>query len=204
MNESDTGIPDGEKLLEEMTQSYEEKWRRVHAKVEEFSQALLKLQRDYEGIDSERALANCSLESFELISYQQELLHLGGMITDIQSKLIQILQERFNDFCELSDAEQLLLNAASNLEIKMAAYLAKEEQKIQSASAGGRARVANAPKQKEKHFVRECWDEWQKHPDRYRSKSAFASDMLSKCEHLSSQKKIEDWCREWEKHPAPS
>ena len=204
MNESDTGIPDGKKVLEEMSQSFEEKWRRVQAELEELSQAFLELEHYYEGMDTERALANCSLESLNLISYQQELIHLGGMITDVQSKLIRILQDRFDDFYKLSETEQILLKAVSNLEIKMAAYLAKQEQKIQSASAGGRARVANDPKQKEKHFVRECWNEWQKHPDRYRSKSAFASDMLSKCEHLSSQKKIEDWCREWEKHPAPS
>ena len=33
--------------------------------------------------------------------------------------------------------------------------------------------------------------------DRYKSKAAFARDMLEKCEHLTSTKKIEDWCREW-------
>ena len=53
------------------------------------------------------------------------------------------------------------------------------------------------PKQREKAFVRECWEEWQKNPGNYKSKAAFARDMLSKCEHLESVKKIEDWCRQW-------
>ena len=53
------------------------------------------------------------------------------------------------------------------------------------------------PKQREKTFVRECWDEWQENPGNYKSKAAFARDMLSKCEHLESAKKIEDWCRQW-------
>lgn len=63
---------------------------------------------------------------------------------------------------------------------------------------GAFARLAADPKQTEKTLVRECWDEWQKQPENYRSKAAFARAMLDKCAHLESQKKIEDWCREWE------
>jgi hypothetical protein len=61
------------------------------------------------------------------------------------------------------------------------------------------AKMAADPKQKEKKFVCECWKEWQEQPGRYKGKAAFARDMLNKCEHLESQKKIEDWCRDWEK-----
>jgi len=53
------------------------------------------------------------------------------------------------------------------------------------------------PRQNEKTFVYECWRDWQKKPNSYKGKAAFARDMLTKCEHLKSQKKIEDWCREW-------
>ena len=59
-------------------------------------------------------------------------------------------------------------------------------------------RYKNDPKQKEKVFVRECWDAWQKKPKSYTGKADFARSMLDKCEHLKSQKKIEDWCRDWE------
>lgn len=55
------------------------------------------------------------------------------------------------------------------------------------------------PKQQEKAFVFECWGAWQTNPKQYKSKAEFARAMLDKCEHLTSQKKIEDWCREWEK-----
>ena len=53
------------------------------------------------------------------------------------------------------------------------------------------------PKKKEIEFVKECWGQWQLKPEKYRTKAAFARDMLNKCEHLISQKTIEDWCREW-------
>ncbi len=60
-------------------------------------------------------------------------------------------------------------------------------------------KLANDPKQREKVFIRDCWKSWQHDLQKYPSQAAFARDMLSKCEHLTSQKKIEDWCREWKK-----
>lgn len=65
-------------------------------------------------------------------------------------------------------------------------------------------RIKNDPKQREKEFVFECWKRWQSTPETYKSKAAFARDMLSKCEHLTSQKKIEDWCRELEAGTLPA
>jgi hypothetical protein len=55
------------------------------------------------------------------------------------------------------------------------------------------------PKRLEKNFVYDCWLSWQESKGRYSGKAAFARDMLSKCEHLTSQAKIEQWCRDWEK-----
>lgn len=61
-----------------------------------------------------------------------------------------------------------------------------------------RAALARAPhKRAEKEFVKQCWEEWRIDHSLYKSKAAFARDMLDKCEHITSQKKIEDWCREW-------
>ncbi|MEX2524305.1 MAG: hypothetical protein WD750_05050 [Gammaproteobacteria bacterium] len=71
---------------------------------------------------------------------------------------------------------------------------ARRDQAVRAAEA----RLKHDPKQKEKAFVKDCWLEWQKKPTRYKSKASFARDMLNKCEHLISQRKIEDWCREWE------
>lgn len=58
---------------------------------------------------------------------------------------------------------------------------------------------ANHPKQADKVLVRECWDEWQKQPDRYKGKAAFARDMREKFPNLESQPVIEGWCRGWER-----
>lgn len=61
------------------------------------------------------------------------------------------------------------------------------------------ARHKKDPKQKEKTLVRECWADWQSRPEIYKGKADFARAMLDKCEHLTSQKRIEDWCRMWER-----
>lgn len=64
-------------------------------------------------------------------------------------------------------------------------------------------RHSTDPKQIAKARVWECWREWQSRkaagPSPYKSKAAFARDMLEKYPDLASQKVIEDWCREWER-----
>jgi hypothetical protein len=78
-----------------------------------------------------------------------------------------------------------------------------QEARQEMSYRGAMEKLARDPKQKEKAFILECWQAWQKSPNTYAYKAEFAKDMISKCEHLKSQKKVEDWCREWEKtHPA--
>ena len=60
-------------------------------------------------------------------------------------------------------------------------------------------RLKNDPRQADKQLIKDYWRTWQSVPTRYRSKAAFARDMVDKSEHLTSQKVVEDWCREWEK-----
>jgi len=71
-----------------------------------------------------------------------------------------------------------------------------------NARRANEVRLANDPKQAEKINVCECWDEWQKQPDRYKGKAAFARDMLNKYESLESHRVIERWCKEWESVPS--
>jgi hypothetical protein len=66
------------------------------------------------------------------------------------------------------------------------------------AKRAAEAKAQSDPRRKEKEFVHDCWIEWQSNPSNYKSKAAFARDMLTKCEHITSQKVIEDWCRVWE------
>ena len=63
---------------------------------------------------------------------------------------------------------------------------------------GAMQKLANDPKQKDKSTVRECWELWQKTPKNYKSKAAFARDMLDKFSTLESQPVIERWCRHWQ------
>lgn len=103
----------------------------------------------------------------------------------------------------------LVMDSEKKLSIKNKANRTKiSEMPAQILSINGKKAVEkklqNDPKQAEKAFVKDCWLEWQRNADRYNGKAAFARDMLSKCENLISQKKIEDWCRRWEKETAPS
>jgi len=72
------------------------------------------------------------------------------------------------------------------------------EANSKKAAQNAAKRHANDPRQDDKSFVLDCWKFWQEKPQQYKSKAAFARAMLDKCEHLVSQKKIEDWCRQWE------
>lgn len=82
--------------------------------------------------------------------------------------------------------------------IGLAHSIGKSNQKTLAARNSVRIKLANDPKQAEKDFVKDCWDAWQKSPGAYKSKAAFARDMLDKCAALTSNKVIEDWCRGWE------
>lgn len=77
---------------------------------------------------------------------------------------------------------------------------------------GALAKIAKDPKQAAKQQVKDCWDNWKKKSTQYKSKSAFARDMLDKFPSykdengrqvgLESQRVIERWCKEWESEPS--
>lgn len=75
----------------------------------------------------------------------------------------------------------------------------RKEYNSRRASRSAKKSHEKRPQTADKAFVFECWKEWRADPARYGGKAAFARDMLDKCGTLKSQKKIEDWCREWEK-----
>jgi len=105
----------------------------------------------------------------------------------------------------LSFIRRLHINSRlTNDEIEIAAKVNEALKKTRSeqASRGAAARHARDPKQVEKAFVFDCWKAWQAKPEMYPGPTAFARDMMEKCVALKSQKKIEDWCRDWRKQQA--
>lgn len=80
-------------------------------------------------------------------------------------------------------------------------FLAGDLRESMKAKFSAKKRLEADPKQEAKKKVRELWDLWQREPARYRSKAAFARDMLDKFELLSNQRVIERWCQEWESVP---
>lgn len=71
-------------------------------------------------------------------------------------------------------------------------------------SAYGKQRLLNDEKQKSKNEVYTHWLTWQQNPTSYKTKVAFANDMLDKFENLESVKVIEKWCRDWKKSQSAS
>jgi hypothetical protein len=66
------------------------------------------------------------------------------------------------------------------------------------ARTAANARHARSPKAMAKLSVKECWHEWQKHPERYKGPTAFARDMLDKWPNdLVAVDVILRWIRDW-------
>jgi hypothetical protein len=133
-----------------------------------------------EGADSKELCALSLALALRVLDFAELALAKGGLARAIN--LLMASDSVMKTFFKLQNKSLSLEAARSEL-----------------AKQGGLARLANDPKQAEKTFVFECWQSWQKKPDSYKSKAAFSRDMITKCEHLVSQKIIEDWCRAWGK-----
>jgi hypothetical protein len=151
-----------------------------------------------------------SLRLVNLFEFDSDMLEAPGVGVRTQVMLLLAYgvwcADRIIDALRSSDAQTAAFassNAFRALELvheyreDFPEVKARAESKKQSERA--RARHAKDPKQKDKAFVRECWERWQESRGDYKSKAAFALAMLDKCEHLESPKQIEDWCRAWEK-----
>lgn len=94
----------------------------------------------------------------------------------------------------------------NRLEIDSLLQILMEHDKLSKfafAQVGARKRLETDPTQLAKIQVRECWEDWQKHPNRYKSKARFARDMQDKWpQELSNVEVITRWCRAWEKERA--
>ncbi|MFM0002737.1 hypothetical protein PQR57_17085 [Paraburkholderia dipogonis] len=113
---------------------------------------------------------------------------------------------RSNDAKKASAASSYVLRALS-LTHEYREDFPEVQDRLESRKQSERARARHAAdiKQEEKRFVRQCWNDWQAQAERYKSKAAFARDMLSKCSHLESTAVIEGWCRDWEdENPKPA
>lgn len=128
--------------------------------------------------------------------YRTFLIHA---LIEIDNALIGVFMDGRGALVAAIEAYEALSNAMS---------IASKDKGLQEirrkfAVSGALGKLQNDPKQREKKFVHDCWIRWQSAPNSYKSKAAFARDMLAKCEHLESSKKIEDWCRAWEKKSPP-
>jgi hypothetical protein len=123
-----------------------------------------------------------------------QLAAYSGCLKEIDLAVLSLIRENGNAIVHTIAAHDCFVLAQSVNEsaLSRASVISGLARKARNAS------LESDPKQSEKRFVRQCWQAWIETPSRYRSKAAFARDMLEKCQHLTSSKVIEDWCREWE------
>lgn len=146
-------------------------------------------------------------EHFYQLGLVIENLHRENEISEVASSALMAkgleLQDEFISYFILSERlkQQILEHVLSTNKIvgRESIKYGMKKQKHDQAMNNVKKKLDNDPKQKDKEFVKDCWKSWQENRNNYASKAAFARDMLDKCKYLSSQKKIEDWCREWEK-----
>lgn len=143
----------------------------------------------------------------------ETILEAASLLADMAERLTFAEQDADFFRAQANDLQNLVQEARKQIEQNsesLPGYLsdivdmAMTQQRKTQASESGKARARQDPRSKEREFVFECWIDWvHKHPDRYKSKTQFAMDMLGKCEHLTSVDVITGWCREWGKsHPA--
>lgn len=102
-------------------------------------------------------------------------------------RIAQANVDVFSSSAAVLAAWNLLFVAGTELATGERAFAVIEAPRIVG-SKGGVTRWETDPKTAQKEQVRQCWCAWQLTPKSYRTKAAFARDMLDKYEHLKSQK----------------
>lgn len=70
--------------------------------------------------------------------------------------------------------------------------------RITQSKKAAKARWESDPKMEEKAFVKDCWQEWQNDPARYKNKSAFLRDMHLKLDNLTLYyPTLSNWIKVW-------
>lgn len=171
---------------------------------EVFLQRVENFKRDRRLKVQEKAKELCSLS----LSYDQLLQlaaeqqvrreELQGTIDDLISKNQQLGKLALESSALFKSTTKELAEL-NDRHVELSFAQGVNTQKRSLAKSGAEAKLDNDPKQQEKEFVRECWNEWQKNPERYEGKTAFARDMLTKCDALKNQNVIVRWCGAWEK-----
>lgn len=121
--------------------------------------------------------------------------YLFACLREIDNALIGM----FLDGRDAVSSTVAAVNALANAQVLSSGSEAFRKVRRQMAYEAAAARHRKDPKQVDKQFVFHCYEEWRANPSRYKSKARFARDMLDKCAHLESQKKIEDWVRLWDR-----
>lgn len=116
------------------------------------------------------------------------VLRVSGLITEAMDIICHAEHSESNE-----RSFKYRKEAARQAEVEM-----RKEIKKSLAQNAARRRLENDPKQVAKSNAYDCWKRWQKNPNEYKSKSAFAKAMMEKYEQLESQRVIERWCKIWE------
>ena len=170
-----------------------DEWVAVHGqRFNEFIAAREAMLTDYEPLKDKDLLG-----SMKALNCRAIVMTVSAVSHLFHFRISQANVDVFSASASALKAWNLLFVAGTELTAGERASAVMQAPRIAGAR-GGIAKRDSDPKATEKTFVKQCWDDWQRDASRYASKAAFARDMLTKCEHLSDQRTIEDWCREWQ------
>ena len=92
----------------------------------------------------------------------------------------------------------LASESAKKIKSRRALDRYKKETTALKARNAAKAKHEKSGAGKVKNAIRLLWPDWQRKPNKYRSASAFARDMLDKYpDEISNQQTVTRWCREW-------
>lgn len=129
----------------------------------------------------------------EIIDRIADLLYNGAAVLTGFGKLITQFNDKAIPGLNSASSHNAMLNHA------LSCVDSELRRRTENNKKGAQKKIENDPKQKVKLEVKGLWVLWQKDKSRYKSKSAFARDMMGKYEVLESQKVITGWCTQWEK-----
>lgn len=171
-----------------------DEWVATHGhRFNEFIAAREALLTDYNPLKDKDLLG-----SMQALNCRAMVMTVSAVSLLVQFRIAQTNVDVFSASASVLKAWNLLFVAGTELTAGERAFAVVQAPRVMSSKSHG-PRWEKDPKTPQKELAKECWMAWQLKPDSYRSKAAFAIDMLNKYEHLKSARKIEDWCRLWEK-----
>ncbi|MDI1298139.1 hypothetical protein [Methylotenera sp.] len=141
-NGLDELLSTGQKIIDDERDQIGKDYLIFQHQLNEVYKAWNQLEVDYEDLNVDKALSDCSPCTFDYIQYQQEIITSSCRLNDVQSKLIANLLQRVKFMGDVSNLSEMYSQTASYLEKQCAVYSAKKDHGASFARKGADAKNA--------------------------------------------------------------